>query len=200
MNNEDKTIEYYNNNADSYIETVRNADMSKVYYKFEKFLPTRGRILDLGCGSGRDSKHFIEKGYSLTSIDASQEMCKRASMFIGKEVICMRFDEVSFENEFDAIWACASLLHIEKVKLPSVLEKLATALKKQGILYASFKVGDSEGVKGRRFYSDYTEEEIANIFYVNCQFEILELFRTEDTKKERVKDKWINILALKNSL
>ena len=64
------TIEYYNTYADRYSEITRNADMSDIYQHFEENLKLGCRILDLGCGSGRDSKYFLDNGYDVVSLDA----------------------------------------------------------------------------------------------------------------------------------
>ena len=143
----DNNIEYYNKNAEAFFEGTVNADMSLWRDKFEKYVSSGGRILDAGCGSGRDSKAFIQHGYSVVAFDASKEMCRMASELIGQEVWQMKFDEISFNEEFDGIWACASLLHVHGEELPKTLESLRKALIKSGIIYVSFKYGD--GLKVR---------------------------------------------------
>ena len=79
-------IEYYNNNSKEFIENTINSDMSLWRDKFEKYIPDGGHILDAGCGSGRDSKAFFKHGYSVVAFDASREMCKFASEYLGFEV------------------------------------------------------------------------------------------------------------------
>ena len=101
----DNNIEYYNKNAEAFFEGTVNADMSLWRDKFEKYVTSGGRILDAGCGSGRDSKAFIQHGYSVVAFDASKEMCRMASELIGQEVWQMKFDEISFDEEFDGIWS-----------------------------------------------------------------------------------------------
>ena len=98
----DKNVEYYNDNAQSFYETTVNVDMSYWRYKFESYVADGGRILDAGCGSGRDSKAFKKHGYSVVAIDASREMCRLASELLDQEVWQMRFDEIAFDAEFDA--------------------------------------------------------------------------------------------------
>ena len=111
---EQKTIEYYNSKAEEFYESTVNADMSDQYYLFEKYLGDGTHILDCGCGSGRDSKHFLENGFKVTAIDGSEELCKKASELTGLEVKHMYFQDLNFDNDFDGVWACASLLHVEK--------------------------------------------------------------------------------------
>lgn len=71
------TIEYYNTHADEHCDATRNVDMSALYAEFEKHLRPGCKILDLSCGSGRDSKYFYDKGYEVVAVDLSTEMCKR---------------------------------------------------------------------------------------------------------------------------
>lgn len=119
----DNNIEYYNINAESFVAGTQNVDMSLWRDKFESYVTDGGRILDAGCGSGRDSKAFMQHGFSVVAFDASGEMCKAASEHIGQEVRQMKFQEIAFDAEFDGIWACASLLHVPYEELPDVMEK-----------------------------------------------------------------------------
>ena len=146
-------IEYYNMHADDFFKGSVDADMSEWRNRFIKYLPDGGRVLDAGCGSGRDSKAFIMQGYSVVAMDASGEMCLRASELLGQEVWQMRFDEMSFDDEFDGVWACASLLHVPISEMADVLKKIKHGLRPEGIFYASFKYGEGETVKDvRKFY------------------------------------------------
>ena len=82
----DKTIEYYNQNADMFAQGTRLVDFTVIQERFTKMLPVDSRILDFGCGSGRDTKYFLEKGYRVEATDGSSELCKLASAFTGIEV------------------------------------------------------------------------------------------------------------------
>ncbi len=102
---------------------------------FEERITLGCRILDIGCGSGRDSKYFAHKGYDVVAIDPSAKMCEQTRKFVQIPVYHMKAEDLCFSNEFDAVWACASLLHISKDMLEMVLRRIATALKGGGILY-----------------------------------------------------------------
>ena len=108
----DATISYYNQNALEYFVKTVNVPMQNLYDKFEIYLKSGDKILDLGCGSGRDSKYFLSKGYDVVSVDGSIEICRLAEKYIGKYVRNIFFDELDYVNEFDAVWASASLLHV----------------------------------------------------------------------------------------
>ena len=191
----DKNVEYYNINADSFFEGSVNADMSEVRHRLLKYIPDGGRILDAGCGSGRDSKAFLDAGYDVVSFDASEEMCKRASNYIGKDVMNLRFEEISFDKEFDGIWACATLLHVPMDELPVIMKKLHNALKENGALYASFKYGEGTTLRGERKFSDFTEKSIVPLFET-AGFEIVSNVVGSDSRPGRESEKWVNVIGI----
>ncbi len=189
MNN---TIQYYNHNAKDYFESTVHADMSEHYEHFLKYLKKDANILDLGCGSGRDSRYFIEHGYKVKAIDGSKEMCSLATQFLNQEVENTLFEEISFENEFDAVWASASLLHENKDNIDDVIRKIKIALKQGGIFYISFKCGDSDRMQGERYFNDMNEESIKDLLK---DFTIKELWFSDDVRPGR-EDRWINCIAI----
>ena len=191
------TINYYDENAKSFFEGTVNADMSEMRNKFLSYVKG-SKILDAGCGSGRDSKVFIDKGYSVTAMDASLEMVRLSSEYTGLNVKHMMFQEIDFVEEFDGIWASASLLHVGRSEMDEVLERLARALKKDGVLYASFKYGNFEGERNGRFFSYYDEVLIKELVDRHGVLEVLELARTEDVREGRDGEMWINVILRKN--
>lgn len=190
----DSNIEYYNINAASFVAGTQNVDMSLWRDKFESYLADGGRILDAGCGSGRDSKAFKQHGFSVVAFDASKEMCKATSELIDQEVLQMKFQEIDFEEEFDGIWACASLLHVTYEELSSVMAKLRKALKSKGIIYVSFKYGTTKMIKGERTFSNFTEATAEKMLN-ETGFEVIECGITCDVRKGREDEKWINAIA-----
>ncbi len=188
-----KTIEYYNDNAQDYFDYTMNADMSEHYERFLKYLPDNAYILDVGCGSGRDSMFFKSVGYKVKAIDGSEKLCELASAYLGEKVENKRFMEIDYSDLFEGIWANASLLHAERNTIDSVVEKLWKALKEKGIIYASFKHGDGDRVQGDRYYNDQNDKTIKELFK---DFKIKELWKSDDKIPGR-NDKWINIIAVK---
>lgn len=187
------TLNYYEEDSDEFIQNTLDKDMRQQYALFERYLSTPSYILDAGCGSGRDSLYFTSKGHRITAFDASKKMCDFASKLLSQEVLALRFEELEFQNEFDAIWASASLLHISKEQMPTVLKLLSRALKERGILYASFKYGDKEFIKDRRFFNSYTEESFFKLVE-SSSFQIRESLLLEDTRPEKKGEYWLNLI------
>ena len=142
---ENKTLDYYNKNASSFAETTMDVDFHETQKHFQKLLPEQGYILDFGCGSGRDTKYFLNQNFQVDAIDGSEELCRIASDYTGIKIKKMLFNELDEVEKYDGIWACSSILHLPKDELQKVLKKMVKALKKDGIIYTSFKYGDFEG-------------------------------------------------------
>jgi len=191
------SIDYYNKYAAKEFEETVNQDMSEIMREFLNYLEEGDTILDMGCGSGRDSLTLYELGYDVTPLDASSEMCKLAEIHTGLDVLQMTFEQIDFDDVFDGIWACASLLHTPKKELSGILTKIARALNEKGILYMSFKLGDFEGFRGERYFSDFTADSISQLLRENGRFEIQKLWETEDIRSGHSDVRWLNILAKK---
>ena len=191
----DQTLEYYKENKNSFITGTLGADMSDAQNKFLALLPEGSYILDFGCGSGRDAKAFLEAGYCVDATDGSPELCKAASEYTGIPVREMLFQELDAVDVYDGIWACASILHLPKAELKAVLERISTALKKDGVLYTSFKYGTFEGIRNGRYFIDFTEETLEEFWRDIDTLEIRETWITRDVRPGREEERWINILA-----
>ena len=188
------TINYYNKNAEKFIEETLHADMCYCRSRFLRHVLPGGRILDAGCGSGRDSLAFLQEGYLVDAFDASEEICIRASKLLGFPVECKRFEDISGEAKYDGIWACASLLHVKNEGLLIVLCKLEKLLKSGGVLYASFKEGNKERIKEGRFFHDMTEQSCRELF-TKVGLEVVETFKSWDVRGNRTNEKWVNIIG-----
>jgi SAM-dependent methyltransferase len=188
------TTEYYNRNARAYYDQTVNLEISNRYNQFLKFIPLNGKILDDGCGSGRDSLFFKQQGYSVVSFDISKDLVDLASRLIGQKVLHMSFNELNFENEFNGIWASASLLHVPQEEIDDVFGKLSRALKKNGVLYASFKYGDKERKDGDRFFNDFNEEKLNLLMNRHKNLKVEKYWITEDVREDRKNEFWMNVL------
>lgn len=192
------TLNYYNKNASKYCEQTKNTDMSEAYTRFIEYLHKGSYVLDFGCGSGRDSKYFLSKGYRVTAIDGSSEMCKLASEYIGQDVKCMDFSDLSDESKYDGIWACSSIVHVEKESLPDILRKMVKALKVGGIIYTCFKYGSGFEEKDGKYYIYMEKDEFIRMLndYVPG-VELIDSYCNETYKGTVGKgtSEWINFLV-----
>ena len=195
MNN---TINYYNQNAENFIANTQNADMHPTQERFLRLLDANTSILDFGCGSGRDTKYFLEKGYQVTATDGSAELCRLASEFTGIKVKEMLFQELDAMNQYDGIWACSSILHLPKKELLPVIWKMCEALKDNGIIYTSFKYGDFEGERNERYFTDFTEKTFREFIEKIPKLTIEEHWITSDVRPGRGEEKWLNLILRKN--
>jgi len=187
------TLKYYEQNAQEFIQNTLDKEMSLHYQKFFKGLKPQAHILDAGCGSGRDSLFFKSQGYRVTAMDASKKMCDFATRLLSQEVLHLSFEQMNFTKQFDAIWASASLLHVPKQEILAILNKFEQALKRDGTLYASFKMGEEEFIKEGRFFNAYTQESFTKLIE-QSPFKIEECYLLEDTRPDKAGEYWLNAL------
>lgn len=192
-----KTLNYYNKNAINFYKETLSVDFKIVQDKFLNKLPSNAYILDFGCGSGRDTKYFLTKGYNVDAIDGSMELCKLASAYIGINVKHMYFQDLSVKNKYDAIWACASILHLSEDDLKIVFQKMLAALKPNGFIYTSFKYGRFSGVRNERYFTNMDEDLFLKFSRAYTDLKIEELWVTADVRPGRRDEKWLNLILRK---
>ena len=185
-------MDYYENNAIAFVKSTLLVDMQPLYQRFLPLLPERANILDAGCGSGRDAKYFIKRGYKVTAFDASAEMAALAEKEIGLTVQVQRLQDIRYKNQFDGIWACASLLHVPAKKLPDVFRRLACALMSNGVIYCSFKYGQGEHVRQGRRFTDLDEVGLRALVEGIGELSIKEQWVTADRRQGREQERWLN--------
>ena len=190
-----KTLLYYDEDPDRFIQTALQVDMSEIRNRFTKHLPAGAFILDFGCGSGRDTKAFLDQGYKVEAIDGSEELCKKASAYTGIPVRNMLFNDLDETEKYDGIWANASILHLPKAEMADALTRIEKALKPNGILFASFKYGTFEGIRTERYYTDFDQQTLNEFWEESSGLKIFDEWITNDTIPGREELRWINILA-----
>ena len=192
-----KTIEYYNENVSKFVNDTQDVVFCATQDLFLSYLNEGDSILDFGCGSGRDTKYFLSKGYKVDATDGSEEICKVASDYTGINVKCLLFNELDEIDKYDGIWACASILHLDRNDLIDVFHRIARALKDNGILYTSFKYSEFEGMRNGRYFTDFTIESF-NEFQTNIpEFIIEKKWITSDVRAGREDEKWLNLIMRK---
>jgi 2-polyprenyl-3-methyl-5-hydroxy-6-metoxy-1,4-benzoquinol methylase len=189
-----KTLNYYNQNAQSFSDSTLHVDMSALYAEFLPLIPKHGHILDAGCGSARDAMYFKQQGFTVSAFDASPELAKLASNYLQQAVEVKTFQQLNCTNKYDGIWCCASLLHVPKAELPQVFLKLQNALKPNGVLYVSFKYGTQERVHNGREFTDLNESALTALINSHTKLKILKQWQTVDQRPERESEVWLNAL------
>jgi SAM-dependent methyltransferase len=193
-----KTIDYYNQYADQFSQATLYVDMESLYQPFLAELPESARILDLGCGSGRDTLAFKNKGYQVDAIDYSEVLVKRATQLTGIAVQQQSFYEIDIHDVYDGVWACASLLHCDRNRLPDVLKRIHSALRCGGICYMSFKYGTTDREKDGRAFTDLDEQQAKALLDQLNSVELLHQWSTVDKRPDR-SEEWLNILWKKHA-
>ena len=196
---DDPTAHYYTENATEFFRETVDVDMTPLYDRFLPLIPAGGHILDAGCGSGRDARYFLDRGYRITAFDASSELAALATEYSGIPVSILRFQDFDWKLEFDGIWACASLLHVPSPELADSLGRLTNALKPAGTLYASFKYGHGEREHHGRRFTDLDEQSLALLLHEAGGLEELDTWITADRRPGRGDERWFNTLLQRSA-
>ncbi len=190
--NED-TKEYYNENAKEFIESTFECNMKLQYEFFLRHINNNAKILDVGFGSARDLLYFKSHGYDVYGIDVVYEFVKNAKDKGLNNVYQMGVLDISYENFFDGIWCCASLLHLKSMELVKAFITLKKSLRKDGVIYASFKYGTFEGERNGRYFLDMTLEKIEP-YLKDASLRVVDYYISSDVRKDRENEKWLNLI------
>lgn len=193
----DKTLKYYNENAQSFASGTVSVKFTEVQDKFLEKLNPDAYILDFGCGAGRDTKYFLSRGYQVDAVDGSEQLCRIASEYTGIKVRQMLFQELDEKEKYNGIWACASILHLPKKQLREVWKNMYAALKLEGWIYTSFKYGKFEGERNGRYFTDFTTDTFKDFIHDMHGLKIEEQWITGDVRPGRGEEKWLNLLLQK---
>lgn len=192
------SIDYYNRYAVPYYEKTVELSMEEQLQRFLEYLPENADVLDLGCGSGRDTVFLEEEGCVVTAMDGSEQMCKLASIHTGREVLHLKVEDMEFDDVFHGIWACAVLGHFPPEEIQGVMKKILRALKEDGILYFSVRKGDRNGRFNGRYFYDYDREALNHLLDSLSGIKVLDIWKTSDLR-EGQSSRWYNVLIRKAS-
>lgn len=191
------TIGYYDGNAVGFVTGTVNVEFGALQHEFVRRLPEGGRILDLGCGSGRDSLVFLKAGFAVDAVDGSAQMVRAASELTGLPVVHALFADYEPEGLHDGIWACSSLLHVPAAELANVIAKYARALVPGGLFYLSFKLGNHDGMRNGRWFTDFDEPAFRNLVAEIPELRIERIDVTSDVRPGRGNEKWLNVWCVR---
>ena len=190
------SLSFYEKNAQQFFDSTKDVDMSQLYAEFLPLLTSESHILDAGCGSGRDSLAFIQRGFLVTSFDGCRQLATLAGRLTQQQVQCCKFIDFESDVLFDAIWASASLLHVKFCELPEVFSHLTSYLKFGGVFYCSFKLGGYEGVRNGRHFTNLDETHLKEVI-INTSLHIKKTWISSDVRPNRENEKWLNALLWK---
>lgn len=193
----DDTLQYYDQHAKAYVDSTRDVEFSQTQERFLQYLEPGARILDFGCGSGRDTKYFRNRGFRVEAVDGSAEFVRIASEYTGINVRRMLFQDLDEVECYDGIWACSSILHLPCAELEVVLGKMARALRRRGIVYTSFKYGTEEGERSGRYFTNMTEAKMAGLLERIPVYDVEEMWVTFDVRPGRGDERWLNMILRK---
>ncbi|MEL6364114.1 MAG: class I SAM-dependent methyltransferase [Pseudomonadota bacterium] len=195
------TAKFYERGAESYYDKTIGANLGGLRERFQAHLVPGGCILDVGSGSGRDTKAFIEAGFRVDAFDQSVGLAKLSSKLTGQRTSVQRFEDWRSPGPiYDGIWAFASLLHVRRDDLSHVVSELARAMKPGAWFFASFKlgVGDTVDAQGRAF-TNLTRPEAFDLFQNAGAFSTVDVWLDEAIASHGDKTTWVYILAQKSS-
>ena len=193
---QDTTLSWYRDNAIQYAEETRNSLVLDALWEFLSRMKEGGTILDYGSGSGRDSAYFLDKGFSVDSLDGSAEMKAQAERLFGIKVKLSSFLSLEEKDKYDGIWAQASILHLEEHDLRVALTLIERALKRDGVFYSSFRKGEEDGYEKGRWYTNMTERRFLS--FLPAKLYVEKIWESQDVRPG-VSRTWLSIICRKKS-
>lgn len=192
-----ETIDFYNQNSEGYDQATFNLKLEVPWIEFTSRIKPNGRILDVGCGPGRDIRHFLDLGYYVEGVEPSRELAKIARSRTGAVIHEIAAEQISFNNQFDGVWACASLLHVDRSNMEEAYNSIMRSLKQLGVFYFSLKsgVGIVRKEDGRLF-SNYSFDEIEELVTARFDTKSFVFWESPDALNTR-NTRWLNFIVVK---
>ena len=191
-------LETYNKYAELYAKYTKDKLLQFQLTEFSSMLPKKGKVLDAGCGCGRDAAYLSEEGLNVTAVDICDGMineAKKNNVLVKKQDIL----KLKEQDEYDGVWCMATLADIPKTDVSKVLKNFFTSLKKEGILYIAVKEGKGEELIEKekygnlpRFYAFYEKEELEKLL-IDSGFIVHKSTLSNDRGI-----KWVEIFAKKS--
>jgi len=201
-----KNIQAYDTIVEEFYKNTKDIEQVEIEIRkeFLSYIKKGDKILDLGCGPGRDAKAFTDLGYKVIGVDLSEKCINKAKTIAPEaEFKVMDFLNLDFEKEsFDAVWFSAGLLCVEKRFALNILNEINKILIENGILFISVKEGKGEGFQldkrynVEKYYAYYTEEEVRRLL-IDADFEIIKVY-LPNLKSSYHKHQWIGVLCRKH--
>ncbi len=191
------TLAHYARHATDFASSTVDVYFRATQERFTSPLEPKAAILDLGCGSGGDAKRFLDEGLSVTAIDGSPEPCAIAHGLTGIPIRNELFGDLTDANAYDGIWACSPILRQPKDGLTDAPARMARALRPHGVVHASFKHGNFEGMRNGRHFTDSTEPAFRGSLLRAPGHAVEDLWISSDISPARESEQWLNPILRK---
>lgn len=191
------TYAWYEANAKKYFDAAVGINMTVLYVPFLAYMQPYASILDAGCGSGRDTLYFTQRGYKVTAFDYSPALVKMAAKLTGQPVLHLAFKDLTVENQFHGVWASYALVHVPMDDMHDVLFRLSRSMKVGGVMYTSFRYGTGETDRHGRRFLDLDEEGADELIDAHPELSVIRCWQTGDLRPDRPMVKWLNLLVRK---
>ncbi|MBD8664965.1 class I SAM-dependent methyltransferase [Rhizobium sp. CFBP 8752] len=196
MAEHDQTLRFYADNAKAYAGYREKANEIRLEAFLSRLSPG-ARVLELGCGNGRDSGFMIERGFDVTPTDGVAEMAEQASRRLGRTVAVLRFGDIASVAAYDGVWANACLLHTPINDLADILARIHRALRPGGIFYASYKTGGEEMTDAiGRYYNNPSRPWLEQA-YRTVTWSSLEISTNDGSGYDDRPTEWLHVTAVK---
>jgi SAM-dependent methyltransferase len=186
---------WYDARAKAFAVDTAALDKSEALDRFLAGVPAGGKILDAGCGCGRDSAYFLERGHAVEACDLSPEMARLAQERTGLAVRVRDAAEAAWPPQFHGVWAMASLLHLPRTALARAVANLGRALLPGGVLLVSGKHGSREWEKDGVWFSALDEAWLESFLAVNPWLHLREAWRRPDDRPGRGQEEWFTFIV-----
>ena len=188
------TIQTYDHSAELYANNIWDMRLDRILDAFVNCLGQGARVLDLGCGPGRDTQHLQARGLRAFGIDLSIGMLQEAKRRVTWEFVQGDMRKLPLNtDQLDGIWLSAALIHLPRADVPKALEEVRRVLKPGGVLFLGVKRGQGESWRdsklGRRFFIFYRLDEIIDLVHA-AKFRVVEEWESQGSI-----DVWISIVA-----
>jgi SAM-dependent methyltransferase len=194
---DDPTSRFYADNAATYVSALSDASLKRLD-AFLEALSAGASILELGCGSGRDSAAMIARGFDVLPTDGIAEMAGEASSRLSIPVPVLRFQDIDMVSAFDGVWANACLLHVPRSELGDILRKIHAALRPCGVFYASFKAGGAEGHDALGRFFNYPSRDWLHLQYEVMPWKSITIEEQSGGAYDRKPTEWLYVTAVKS--
>lgn len=169
------TIVTYDRIAPTFAANTWEFYLSKALDGFTTLLPAHARVLDVGCGPGRDSGHLRKRGFYAVGADLSCGMLREAHWRVGPPLARCDMRALPFASaSVDGVWVCASLLHLPRAEAPLALQEIHRVARAHAPVFVGLVHGEGKAwhaATGPRFFAYYQLDEITALLQ-DCGFAI----------------------------